>query len=457
MTARNERGFRFEEYTGLTARAALLLAVPSLLLIVSAFWLAAQFLDPMPPRRIVFAGGPEGGAANALVDRYRRILARDGITVEVRPTLGPGENIGLLAGPKHGVDVALMVAGTAKPPESDRIVNVSNILLAPLWGLSRGPEPVTALMQLGGRRVAIGLPGTGIDVALAPLLEANGVSATSGTLLHLTPEDSVRALATGEADAIFLGEGLLGKQLREALEIPGVKLMSFERADAYARRFPHLVRLELPAGTIDLVRNLPDRNLVLIGTTVMLAARADLHPTVIDLLVDAAREIHGGQGLFERRGEFPHLHPVDAVPVSEQALQYAREGPSFLRRFLPLWLAEFLQRAFTLAIPVVAVVLPLTRLLPSAINVLSRRYVYVAYAEMRRVERKLRARPAGAPVDDLLEEIDRIEDRIAGVRESVLQAAGLYTLRTHVQVVRATIAARVRDRRPTDAAQDPSS
>jgi hypothetical protein len=187
----------------------------------------------------------------------------------------------------------------------------------------------------------------------------------------------------------------------------------------------------------------------LIGSTVMLAARADLHPTVIDLLVDAAREIHSGQGLFEKRGDFPHLHTIDAVPVSEQALQYVRDGPTFLRRFLPLWLAESLQRAFTLAIPIVAVVLPLARYLPSAVDMLARRYVYVAYASMRRVERKLRARPPGAPLDDLLDEIDRIEESIAGVRESVLQAAGLYTLRSHMNVVRATIRARMNGPRPS--------
>jgi len=446
MASKREHNVRFEEFTGLTVRAALLLALPAAVLVIGAFWVTAHFLEPMPPRRVAFAGGPQGSAAAALAERYRRVLADEGITVELRHSEGAGQNVELLADRASGVDVALVVAGTTPPALAGQIVNISNILVAPLWGVTRGALRPTMLSQLRGKRIGVGHLGSGIHAALAPLLDANDVTTSNSTLLPLASDDAVRALAAGEIDAAFLNDGPMGPQLQQALRLPDVHLISFERADAYARRFPHLVRLELPEGAFDLARNIPDRNVVLIGTTVMLAARADLHPTVIDLFVDAARDLHAGQSLFQKRGEFPHLHPVDAVPISEQAEQYARDGPSLLRRVLPLWLAEFLQRAFTLLIPIVAVVLPLARFLPPAIDLMARRYVYVAYANMRRVERRLRSRAAGEPVDDLLDELDRIEESISGVRESVLQAAGLYTLRAHLHVVRATVAARARAR-----------
>jgi len=442
MNDKQERISRFEEFTGLTWRGLALIAVPSLALVAGSFWLAAQFIEPMPPHRIVLATGPEGGAAHALGERYRAVLAKTGITVEVRATRGAGENVGLLAGRAAGVDAAFLVAGTVPADRTQGIVNVSNLGYAPLWGLTRGGADVTNPAGLRGKRIAVGAPGSGLDVALAPLLAANGISADNTTLLRLNGDEALRALAEGKVDAVFHGEGILSRLFQETLHRPDVRLMNFPRAEAYTRRFAHIVRLDLPEGTLDLARNIPDRDLALIGTTVMMAARADLHPTVIGLLVDAARDIHGAKGIFEKRGEFPHLNPVDDVPVSAAAVQYAREGPSFLRRYLPLWLADWLQRAFTLAIPLVAVVLPLMKLLPAAVQFMTRRLLYTGYADLRRVEHRLHTRDPATPVDDLAAELDRIDDWISGVRKSIFRASELYTLRVHLRVVRDAVLTR---------------
>jgi len=442
MSEKRERGSRFEEFTGLTWRGLLLIAVPSLALVIGSFWLAAQFIEPLPPRRIVLATGPEGGALYALGERYRAILAKRGITVEVRATRGPGENVGLLARRAASVDAAFLVAGTVPPNEAAGMENISNLFYAPLWGLKRSSSHINSVADLRGKRIAVGSPGSGIEAALAPLLAANGITPDSATLLRLPADDSLRALAKGEVDVVFHGEGLRSKEFQQVLHSPDIRLIDFPRADAYTRRFPYLVRLQLPEGTLDLERNIPEHDLTLIGTTVMIAARAGLHPTVVDLLVDAARESDNAQGIFEKRGEFPNMIPVDDVPVSAHALQYAREGPSLLRRYLPLWLAGLLQRAFTLAIPLIAVVLPLMRFLPAAIRFVNRRTIFRGYADLRHVEHALKARAAAAPVDDLLGELDRIEAMIAGARRSVLRASELYTLRVHLRLVRDAVLAR---------------
>jgi TRAP-type uncharacterized transport system substrate-binding protein len=441
MAQKRERASRFEEFTGLTRRGFLLVVTPALALVIGSFWMAAQFLEPMPPRRIVLATGPEDGAVHRLGQRYGAILAKNGITVDVRTTRGAGENVDLLTGRAAGVDVAFLVAGTVPPDRTQGIANVSNLLYAPIWGLTRGAS-VTTTAELRGKRIAVGAPGTGLEVVLAPLLAATGITADNSTLVRPSADEALHALVKGEVDAVFHGEGLYNKDFQTILGMPGIRLIDFRRADAYARRFPHIVRLDLPAGTLDLARNIPDRDLTLIGTTLMIAVRADLHPTVIDLLVDAAREIHGAQGIFEKRGEFPHLNPVDDVPMAAHAVLHARNGPSFLRRYLPLWLADFLQRALTLAIPLVAVVLPLMKVLPAGLQLMTRRVLYTGYADLRHIERSLHTRDPGSPVEDLLKELDRIEHRLAGVRKSVLRASELYNLRVHLRVVRDAVLAR---------------
>jgi hypothetical protein len=278
-----------------------------------------------------------------------------------------------------------------------------------------------------------------LNAWLLPLLRVNDITPENTTLLLLTPQESVRALAEDRADAIFLGEGNRGTQLEEALRLPGARLMSFPRADAYARRFTNIVPLSLPAGTLDLARNVPDRDITLIGTSMMLAARPDVHPTVVDLFVDAARALHSGQGIFEKRAEFPNLVTVDNVPVSSQALLYAKEGPSLLRRYLPLWAADAAQRVIILAVPLLAVALPLVRYLPTLLDLLGRRHLFLGYATLRRIDRTVRARGADEPVDDLLRELDRVDESIAGVKESVFKAGELYTLRVHLRLVREAV------------------
>jgi len=71
----------------------------------------------------------------------------------------------------------------------------------------------------------------------------------------------------------------------------------------------------------------------------------------------------------------------------------------------------------------------------------------LGYVRLRRVERALRAREPGAPVDDLLRELDRIEELVSGEKESVVKAGELYTFRTHVRMVRESVLARVQSSR----------
>lgn len=432
----------FEEFTGLSVLKAVLVAVPALALIAASIWVAVHFLDPMPPRRVVLAAGPEGSALHAFGSRYAELVGSQGIKVEVLATRGAADNLDRLLEPKGQAVLGFVVAGSATPEQAQRVVNLSNLTHVPLWCLARAPSGDLTIAGMKGQRLAVGAPGTGLQAWLLPLLRLNGITPENTRLLELTPDASVRALAAGQVDVIFLAEPH-GPLLEQALSLPDIRLMSFPRAPAYARRFPNIVALPLPAGTLDLARNIPERDLTLIGTSVMLAARADVHPTVVDLFVDAARQLHSGQGIFEKRGEFPHLHAVDGIAVSEQALEYAREGPSFLRRYLPLWAADAIQRGIVLAVPLFAVMFPLARFLPAILDVIGRRRMFIGYARLRRVERTMRARQPEAAADDLLRELDRIEESVTGVKESVIKAGELYTFRVHVRVVREAVLARL--------------
>jgi len=227
----------------------------------------------------------------------------------------------------------------------------------------------------------------------------------------------------------------------EALRDPAIKLVSMARADAYTRRFPYITKLTLPSGTIDLAYNIPDHEVTLIGTKAMLVAREGIHPALVNLLLDAAREIHSEQGYFEAAGEFPGLAPVD-LPVSADADRHKRFGPSFLHRYLPFWVATFLERAIILVVPVIVVLVPALNYLPIFLRWRVRSRVYRWYGQLAMLERDVASRKAPLPVEKWLHDLDRIEHAVGRIKTPASFASEAYTLREHIGLVRRAVLAK---------------
>ena len=66
--------------------------------------------------------------------------------------------------------------------------------------------------------------------------------------------------------------------------------MSFPAAEAFTRIFPELARLVLPQGVIDIDRNIPPNDVPLIGATTKVLVRSDLHPEIVQLLLQTMIE-----------------------------------------------------------------------------------------------------------------------------------------------------------------------
>jgi TRAP-type uncharacterized transport system substrate-binding protein len=379
--------------------------------------------------------------------RYKEILGREGLAVEVRTTGGAGDNLHLLLDPKSGVDVAFLQGGVATFPEADGLEMLASLYYEPLWIFYRDGATLTQINQLHGKRIAIGVPGSGTRALVAQLFAGNGLTSVNGVgrdntdIVALGGGEALRALKAGEIDAALYVGGADTPTIQQALHDPVIKLMSLARADAYPRRFPFLTKLALPSGTIDLAINIPDRDVAMIGTKAMLAARDGLHPALIDLLVDAAREIHGRQGYFEKAGEFPGTAQVD-IPVSPHADEHRRFGSNFLRRYLPFWLATFVERAIIFIVPLVVVLIPLLNFLPRFMRWRVRSRIYRWYGELALLERDVTTRQGALPVERWLRDLDRVEIAVEHIRTPSSFASEAYTLREHIGLVRRTVLAR---------------
>jgi TRAP-type uncharacterized transport system substrate-binding protein len=71
----------------------------ALLLVVGMSWLALDYFVPAPPSKFAIATGARDQTYEAIGKRYRDILARSHVDVELRLTNGAADNIKLLNDP----------------------------------------------------------------------------------------------------------------------------------------------------------------------------------------------------------------------------------------------------------------------------------------------------------------------------------------------------------------------
>jgi TRAP-type uncharacterized transport system substrate-binding protein len=401
----------------------------------------AWFLQSTIPRHIVLASGLADGMYHQYAQRYKEILARDGVTVEERLTGGAGENERLLRDPGSGVDVAFLSGGVVRPDQRGDMAMLASLFYEPLWIFYRGPEVLTRLDQLRYRRIAVGAPGSGVRAFAEPLLAANNITGFNTALVPLDNRDALHALQAGQVDAALLMGPVQAPAVWEALHDSRLKLVSLSRADAYQRRFRHVTKLTLPEGTIDFSLDIPEKEVRMIGTEGMLVARNDLPPAIVNLLYDAARELHGDQGYFETPREFPNTEPVD-LPVSANADRHQRFGPSILHRHLPFFVATYIERLIILLVPLLVVVVPVINFLPQVLRWRVRSRVYRWYGELVLLERDVSSRTGTLPVEKWLSDLDRIEQAAARIRTPVSYASEAYTLREHIGLVRRAVMAK---------------
>ena len=426
----------------LSWRDIVFVGLPICLAIVAAFWLTAQFIKPAPPTQLVFSTGGETGAYQRFAASYKDVLARYGIELVAKPSAGSIENLTRLRDPAVAVDAAFIQGGTAHISDEDALFGLGDFYYEPLWVFYRESlarkRPLDRLKDLKGRRIAIGAAGSGTQYLARETLQAEGVNADNSRLLETGDMTVIGQLAAGKLDAVMVVGPTQSSLIWALLYTPGVRIMSLSRAEAYTRHFPHLSKLILPRGSIDLVRNIPATDVQLVSPMTTLMVREDTHPALIGLLMQAATEVHGGSGAFRRPGEFPRLGHSE-FPLSPEAERYYKSGKPFLQRYLPFWAATLIDRAVVMLVPIIAVLFPLFRFAPSLYGWRVRSRIYRRYGELKFLESELEEHPDRLSRDEWLARLDAIEADVHRISAPLTFADMVYTLRTHIALVRNSV------------------
>ena len=377
-----------------------LIGAPVVLALAIGVLISNRFAGPLPPRRLVISTGPVDGAYYRYALEYRRALAQQGFTLEIRP--GPGSMATLQKLMAGEVDVGFVQGGTV-PEGVTGLTALGSLFYEPLWIFHRKGLGVTSLSELHGRRLAVGEEGSGTRALVLRLLTDNGVTEDGTFILPLGNVEAEHALTGGQVDVAFFVLAPRAGLVQRLLSNPQIELMMERRLPAYAGRYQFMESLRISEGALDMARNIPREDRTVFGVTAALVVSASIHPDLVRLLLDAADRVHRKGGLLERAGQFPSEANLE-LPLNEQARRYLRNGPSWLERTFPFWLAGLLDRTVLVILPAVTLLFPLLGWLRPTVENMYRRRIARRYLVLRESEERGETLSA----EELKSEIDRL-------------------------------------------------
>lgn len=426
----------------LSVLTLVLLWAGALLAIVAAVSALVYALGPSPPSTITIASGKAGGAYSLYAKEYQALLAQNGIRLNVVETSGSVENLALLQ--SGAVDLAFVQSGLASTQtDISRLRSLASIYYEPLWVFYRNTENLALLSDFKGKRISIGDRKGGTYAVAATLLALNGVDASNTTLEAMDFDATLAALDAGELDAAFIITSPKSRVFRDLLNKQELKLMNFRRYHAYARNFAFVKDIVIHEGTLDLPRNIPDRDITLLSTLATLVSTDRLHPRIVEQILIRARQIHGKPGLLEAGNEFPASTYLE-YPMHDSAANFFYAGPSIVNQYLPFWLVTLIRKVLIVVLPLITILLPMIKMTPVLMRWPVRRRLNHWYGQLERIEGEL---DAAADKEALRQAQTELHALASDIKANPLPAnyrADSYLLRFQVERVGNRVEARLR-------------
>jgi TRAP transporter TAXI family solute receptor len=417
----------------------------AVVLTVALVVVSVRYLDPFPPQRIRLATGQAGGSYDAFGHEYQRRLGREGLRVHLQQTAGSLENLRLLLAGQ--VDMAFVQGGTypmVTDPEG-RLRGMAAVYREPLWIFYRGPKVTDGLASLAGRRISVGAPGSGTEAVARALLGQLGLPTAGERVEELTSVEARRRLEDGSIDAAFFITSYRDQHVSALLRRPDVHLLGFTRDVAFARNFRYLSPIRVTEGLLDLRDDLPREETTLMAPAALLVCRATLHPRVVEQVLSVARDVHAAGSLIDPPRAFPTREGVD-LPLHVAADSFLQGGESFLSRVLPYWALRWVVQLRVILLPLLAVWVPLFKILPWVLRWRGNRIVERHYAQLREAEGAIveatdpsSLRAGIARVEALRAQLEQLARRLP-----LQHQRDVYHCRVHVSLVLAEARDRLR-------------
>ena len=420
----------------LASRPAILVSV--LTGLIAALFAGIWFILPQPPQTLTIATGFPDGLYSQFANHLKTELAKEKISLQIRNTGGSVDNLALINDPNSGIDLAIVQSGVGDPVKYPELLSLAGIFYEPLWVWYRQPAftkeggALTQLSQLQGKRISIGNDGSGTQILSNAILKLNEINADLVKLEKLKPDEAIEKLQKGELDVAFIVAAGEAPILKKFYQIPGIRLMNFDQAEAYTRVLPYLDRIDIPRGIISIAHDQPKQDIRTIASTATLVGRNDINPATVSLLLGTSYDILRNYSRLQKPGQFPSSKGLD-FPMDMDAEIFLRDGPSFFYRHLPFWGAVWVERFIKILIPLLIVLIPVFTYLPAIFNLSLKVKLSRLYKILKNIEKR-----SNSPDNYLLlhTELLNLEKRIQQIKVSAMQSKEVYDLKAHVALVR---------------------
>ena len=196
---------------------------PVIAVAVAGFALALFLMDPAPPQKVRFGAGSPGGAYHEYAERYQRLLAEQGVEVELVDTAGSIDNLRLLE--DDFLDVALVQGGLTGIGEAKALRSLGGLFEEPFWVFVREDAEVSAFGDLRDLRVSIGPDGSGTRALATALQTAYGGTWENSARLAMPTREAEAALRAGELDAPAFAASPDPAYIKSLMHADGIRLL----------------------------------------------------------------------------------------------------------------------------------------------------------------------------------------------------------------------------------------
>ncbi|MGM0518804.1 MAG: TAXI family TRAP transporter solute-binding subunit [Campylobacterota bacterium] len=407
----------------------ILAIIPIVALIGSAFYATSLFITPSPKKEITIATGSKNGQYYQTALKYKEILKKEDVKVNIINTNGSIENIELLKSKK--ADVAFVQNGILK--QKTHLQTIAAIYYEPLWLFYNSKQKVNYVKELKNKTISIGQIGSGTKSLSEQIIKLNGINKNNTNLLYLSSKESYDKIKKDEIDAAFFAVSQESKLIRELLEDEDIKVLSFSRARAYSKKLNFLHALTIYEGSINLKKNIPNRDFNLISTTATLVINDNLPDELIRLLLKKVKDTHSSKTLFANEDEFPNLKGI-TTKINDEASRYFKHGDTWLEEIFPYWIASTIDRLKILLIPLLTLFIPFAKGVFPLYKWSIRSKIYRWYGQIQELDLKLEHDKSSC--DNIIKELEILKKEIKNETKVPLSYMGeYYDLIMHLELI----------------------
>ena len=409
------------------------ISIPILLLIIASFYFTSKFIQPSVKKEITIATGSIDGEYYKTALQYKELLEKQKVKVNIVTSNGSLENIELLNEKK--VDIAFVQNGIEIVKNENNLQAIASVYYEPLWIFYKNEDyKINYIIQLISKKISIGNEGSGTKDLALKLLKDNGLDNTNTQISTSSNKEAKDLLLKGEIDAMFMISSADSQIVKELLENPNITLFNFKRAKAYSRKYTFLESNTLYEGTIDLYKNLPYEDINLLMTSANLIVRDDFSDELIRLILKEIKPLHNKKALFEADNQFPNINNISAE-INENAQRYFTYGDTWLEKLFPYWIASNIDRLKILLIPLITLMLPLSKGFFPLYRWSIRSKIYKWYKQIQKID-LLSEDAKNEDLQNYLKEISKLKHEIKAETKVPLSYMGeYYDLIMHLELI----------------------